>query len=444
MNYWKQKGCITNSFTLILIIKMSNEETLERDLEPQQCQQLYWEEDVPLKDVRKSVLRKFVHIGCILCLLLGTIGFCVKLPDQVVLPFIIMNNQSEQLYRFSYPVYVTEKYTQPNDTIIKGQRLVRITSPEIVDLINNYREAEQNLLNFSSSKVLAFEKEIIKNRMQQNRINIAEVQTELAILENKARSNLATAEYEKEATQKRYQVMKDLYEAKVSSKFELMEYEARKNRAADELESAKQNYQKAKHSLAALQSKYSLDTILAMEELGKATYNVKHDSAYLDNQYALAKNKIQNTFGDFELEGGDLILKGRAKGVVSYEFNGEKEVPAGSILLKIIHYTPDCYALVNSPPSKVGRLKSGKAVVLKVASFPFYEWGTLKGYIENVSLTPDENGKFLVKVFIQGYGRLKNLIQLGMNGDATVILEEQTIYDYFFRGLKRKYHNVTR
>src|SRR3954471_10919021 len=102
-----------------------------QDLEPQQYQQMYWEEDVPLADVRKSVLRKFVYIGSILCLLFLTLGFFLKFPDQVELPFVIKNNQSEQIYRFPYPVYVIQKYIQPHDAVVKGQRLVRITSPEI-------------------------------------------------------------------------------------------------------------------------------------------------------------------------------------------------------------------------------------------------------------------------------------------------------------------------
>jgi len=304
---------------------MEAKETEELDLEPQQYQRLYWEEDVPLNDVRKSVLRRFVYIGCVLCLLFFALGFFVKFPDQIELPFVIKNSQSEQVYRFSQPVYVIEKYVNPKDVIVKGQRMVRITSPEIVALINNYREAEQNFQNFSSRKALSVEKEkeIIKNRIKQNEIAISEVQKELGILENKYKSNLAAAQYESEATLNRYQVMKKLYDENASSKFELMEYEARKNKAADELESAKQNYQKAKYNLSTLQNKYFIDNTSAIEELQKINYDVKHDSAYLYSQYVLANNKIENTFGEFELAGGDIILKASNKGIVSYVFEGE-------------------------------------------------------------------------------------------------------------------------
>src|SRR5215210_3671538 len=100
---------------------METKET--QDLEPQQYEQLYWEDDVPLEDVRKNVLRKFVYVGAALSLLFLTIGLFVKFPDQIELPFVIKNNQSEQIYRFPHPVYVIEKYIKPQDVVVKGQRL---------------------------------------------------------------------------------------------------------------------------------------------------------------------------------------------------------------------------------------------------------------------------------------------------------------------------------
>ncbi len=416
------------------------------ELEPQQYQQLYWEEDVPLKDVRKNALRKFVYIGAILCLLFLTIGLFVKFPDQIELPFVTRSNQSEEIYRFSTPIYVIEKYIKPNDSVTKGQRLVRITSPEIVALVNNYREAEQNFQNFSLQKVLSIEKQkmMIANRIKQNKNNIGEIKKELSILDNTWKSNRAEAESEKEATSDRYQIMKKLFDEKASSKFELSEYEAKKNKALDALETGKQNYQKRKLNFITLNNQYLLDNNTAIKELQKLESDVKYDSASIYNQYVFAKNRIENTFGNFELENGDLILKANENGIVSYIFDGEKEALNGSILLKVIHNNSALYALVKSPPSQIGKLKINKQVVLKVASFPFYEWGGMKGHIENLSLTPDETGKFSVKISIDDFGKLKTLMQIGMNGDATIILEEKTFYHYFFRNMKKVYYEATK
>ena len=63
------------------------------DLEPQQYKRLYWEEDVPVKDVRKNALRKFVYIGSLLCLVLIVAGLLIRFPDQIELPFVIKSNK---------------------------------------------------------------------------------------------------------------------------------------------------------------------------------------------------------------------------------------------------------------------------------------------------------------------------------------------------------------
>jgi hypothetical protein len=415
------------------------------ELEPQQYQHLYKEEDVPLKDVRKSVLRKFVYIGAGLCLVFLMIWLFVKFPDQVELPFEIKSNQSEEIYRFSNPVYVIDKYVKPQDIVSSGQPLVRITSVEIVTLINSYLEAEQNLLNFSKQKLVSVEKqkEIISNKIAQSTNDISEVQHEMATLDSSWKSNLAKAEFENNDAIYKYNINKKLFDEGVISKNDLTEFETRKIRAADVLITAEQNYGKLKYSLEVLYHKYLLDNNSSNEELKKIDIDTKYDSVSLSNQYALAKNKIKNTFGDFELRGGDLVLKANANGIVSFIFEGEKEVAPSAILLKVINSNASYYALVKSPPSLIGRISKNMQSVLKIASFPFYEWGTVKGHVEELSLTPDESGNFSVRISIDNFGNMKHVMRIGMNGDATIILEEKTLYYYFFRKAKQFYYSTT-
>ena len=175
----------------------------------------------------------------------------------------------------------------------------------------------------------------------------------------------------------------------------------------------------------------------------KLSIDSKYDSVSLTNRFTLAKNKIRNIYGDFELADGNLILKANDNGIVSYVFDGDKEVVAGSILMKVINNKTAFYALVKRPPSLIGKIRKNKQAVLKVASFPFYEWGTVKGQVDNLSLTPDESGNFSVKISLQNFGNLNNLLQIGITGDATIILEEKTFYYYFFRKTKEIYYKAT-
>lgn len=101
------------------------------------------------------------------------------------------------------------------------------------------------------------------------------------------------------------------------------------------------------------------------------------------------------------------------------------------------------YAAISCPPSMIGKIAKNQQTALKIASFPFYEWGTVKGHVDNLSLTPDEKGFFSIKISIDNFGKLNHLTQVGMDGNASILLEEKTFYDYFFRRIKRIYYKAT-
>jgi len=415
------------------------------ELEPQQYNQLYWDEDVPIDDVRKSTLRKFLYYTSGLCVLLIISGFFVTFPDQVELPFVIRGDRSEEIYRFPYPVFMIEKYVTPGDSVVKGKPLGRITSPEIVLLVNNFREAEQNLQNFHERKSLSFgkQKEMIRARIQQNRSKIEQAEQELNNLNKTWESNRNMLQYESDDASKKYEQNKKLFDEGFISKNELVEFERKKIHSVDAITSAKHEYEKTQLSLTAQRNQLVLENDAAADELSKQDFDSKYDSATLYNQYQLAHNKIKNTFGDYDLADNDLVLKAKENGTVSYCFEGEKEVPASSILFKVIYSHSSVYAWIKSPAALVGRIIKNKKTVLKVSSFPSYEFGTLTGHIDNLSITPDETGNFLVRVIIDDYGILDNMVKVGMDGEAAIIVDEKTFYQYFFLRIKKEYYKVS-
>lgn len=414
------------------------------ELEPQQYQQLYWEENVPVHDVRKSTLRKFVYIGSVVCIVFMLIALFITFPDQVELPFVLKSDRSEEIYRFSDPIYVLEKYVQPGDQIKPDQPLFKITSPEIVTMINDYEEAQQKLLIFNNQKKLSIEKQkqLIAIRIQQNNTTMKQIQQDLSILNTTWQSNSTRLQYDYSNAQKKYDANKNLMDNNIGSKFNLLEAEKNKVAAADLLTSTKQNYEKEKNRLSKLYYTYTLDNNAFHTEWNKLNIDAKYDSATLYNQLTLSKNKIEHIYGRFEIKEGSLIVKANTTGTISYVFEGDKEVAAGSIVLKIIYAHAALYASIDCPPSLIGKIKQHEQVALKITSFPFYEWGTAKGHVSNVSLTPNEKGSFFVKIAIDNFGKLNTLLQVGMNGNATIILEEKTFYEYFFRKVKKLYYKA--
>ena len=256
------------------------------ELEPQQYGKHYWEDDVPLTDVRKNTLRKFVYLGCGLFVLLCLAGAMIKFPDQVELPFVIKSGQPEEIYRFPYAIYVTEKYIAPGSHIKKGQPLIKISSPEIVALINNYREAQQNLDNYRLQKNMSVQKqqEILGSRIKTNQIKIAEVKNELSTLDNTWKSNTDRLKLESNIADKNYANNKELYNEKYISKNELNDFEEKKVKAADAWNTAKLSYEKDRINLTSLTNQYAMDVISTEQELGKLSSDTKYDSSAIKNQ----------------------------------------------------------------------------------------------------------------------------------------------------------------
>ena len=415
------------------------------ELEPQQYGKHYWEEDVPLADVRKSTLRKFIYMGLGVFIVLMLLGAFVKFPDQVELAFVLKSESPDESYRFPYPVYVTEKYAQVGTKVKKGQPLVKITAPEIVVLINDYEEAQKSLDNYRQQKNLSTtdQHEIIATRIRETQSKMAALKSELASLERTWKSNSDRLEFEYERAEKNLASNRELFKGKYISKNELREYEEAHIRAADARNTAKLSYEKESNNLNALVSQYALSIMSMDHELGKLSADTKYDSSSLINQLQTARNRISNTYGDFDIAEGSLVLKAGGDGVMAYMFEGDKEVQASAILLKINHKNTGLYSSVSCPPTMIGKIRKGQPAYLKVATFPAYEWGSAKGHIDNHSLTYDEKGDFNIRIAIDEYRKLEHMLQPGMIGNVTVVLQERTFFQYFFRTINRTYYKVT-
>lgn len=415
------------------------------DLEPQQYARHYIEDDVPLKDVRKSTLRRSVYIGLGLFALIVLAGATIKFPDEVSLPFVLKSDAPEDVYRFPYPVFLAEHYIRSGSKVAAGAPLVKITSPEIVAMINTFREAEEAVANYRkhNPRYLGNQQAILHVRMEQNTRRTAEADRQLALLGSAWKSNEARLRFELEDAEKKLEQNRKLHEGKYISSQELKEYETRKIKAQDAFLSGTQAYERERAAILASTSQSSLENVSLGREGEQASISAATDSATLAARLKLAGEKLHNTFGEFEISGGSLILKATGEGTVSFLFDGDKELPASAILLRLLHRQGALYALVVSPPTMIGKLAQQQDAYLKVATFPAYEWGAAKGHVDALSLTPDEAGAFNLRVALDEQRNLAGHLQPGMTGLVAIQLGERTFFQYFFRKLRKTAAIVT-
>lgn len=409
------------------------------DLEPQQYERMYREDDVPLNDVRRSTLRKMVYVGAALFALILVAGFTIRFPDEVALPFVLRAESPERVYSFPYPVYIEESFARAGSGVQAGAPLVRITSPEIVSLISVERAASAALDNYRSTKPrsLADTRAIVEMQAEQNAHVLAGIRERQSTLDRTWKSNSGRLRFELAESERRLTQHRALFETKHISALELKTYETEQIRAADALTTATETYRRDAAALRRESARYAIQNRSLDREADRYGIEARNDSTALLNALSQARDAIQTSFGDYSIDAGSLLLRASSAGTVSFVFDGERELPQSSILLKLRPQESGLYATAVSPGALIGKLRQGQVVYLRVASFPAYEWGAIKGHVERLSLTPDEKGCFSVRVAVDDERRLKQRLQGGMDGRMAIQLHERSFFEYFFRSMRR-------
>ncbi len=414
------------------------------ELEPQQYRRLYWESDVPVRDLRVRLLRKLLYAAIAVFVIMCATAYFVKFPDQIELPFVLKNDVREEVYKFPFPVYLLEQYVQTGKQVKPGDRLLRLTSPEVVALLNDYNAALYDSANLGGARHTSTLRQLDMVRAN-FRQNLASIEANTRQLEL---SNQTWAAHEqelrfklKDATEKS-EAYKSLYDSKTVARFDMTEKENQQKQAENALQQEKLRFDRENLRLQSAINQSRIENQIAQNQLAKLEADFQSDSAESLGKLELARRRIFNTFGACDITEGAIVVKSAIEGKVSFLFEGEKEIPSGATVLKINSSNEATYAFLKCPPSVVGKLQVQQSCNLKVHSFPFYEYGSVPGYIRQISLTPDENSQFNLYVSLGDLGRLKGLLQPGMDGTAVVIIEEKTLLQYFFRNLKKRYHSV--
>ena len=95
---------------------------------------------------------------------------------------------------------------------------------------------------------------------------------------------------------------------------------------------------------------------------------------------------------------------------------------------------------IKAPAANSGKIKSGQKVQIKMLNYPSDEFGELNGKVKTISLTPDENGNYLIDVelpnkLITTYNKEIGFRQ-EMQGTADIVTEDLRLIERFFYQLK--------
>lgn len=163
--------------------------------------------------------------------------------------------------------------------------------------------------------------------------------------------------------------------------------------------------------------------------------NIEQEKLNFIKQFNILKNDIANWKHQFILSAAD-------NGKISFAGSVEEfqSVAKGQDIFYVmpdnIHYLGEIYL----DQYNLGKVESGQTVIIKLKSYPFEEYGVVKGIVDNISEI-DVNKQYLVRVKLPE-GITTNLkkklkFRFGMLGDAEIITKNTKVIDKLIYKLKR-------
>jgi multidrug resistance efflux pump len=138
------------------------------------------------------------------------------------------------------------------------------------------------------------------------------------------------------------------------------------------------------------------------------------------------------------------LLISSTNGTVSFQqFFGEKQfIKSGDAIVSVI--PKDKVAVVGRmyiPSVNSGKVTKGQKVLIKLDNYRYQEYGIVEGKVQNISLTPDENGNYYVGVILSkglktSYN--KNLpFDKELKGNAEIVTQDLRLIERFFYQIRK-------
>lgn len=383
---------------------------------------------------------------------LGTFGLAIasavlKVPRQVELACVVKSSSSERIYRFAEDVFVEQYFVRVGDRVRRGAPLARISSPQIAALVMEYALARLQEELFETTELPVHAKTQSELRLQQQK-----VLRQLERNQQARRFALATQQAEIRklelaalAARDQLEQLKKLRSNGFVSETEVQQAELQKATAEEALQRARQQYRRDIASLQSQAQELSLDRSIAGESEEKLTLELRNRRAQLRAARQTAYQRLRAICGDFQLDSGAVVLVAPEDSlIVTYISDAERQIPAGSIVMKLSQPSTSFYVRAQVPPKDIGSIRVGLPVVVKLSSFPPLRWGVLRGHVQSVSLAPGEHQSYVLEAALDPTSDFHGTLQEGMDGSLTVLVEERPLAAYVLETLLRPFQAFIR
>lgn len=293
------------------------------------------------------------------------------------------------------------------------------------DIEADYALFERNYTEYLLNKEL----QPFSTEFMANQLSVAEARSRLNILTSQQRLN------KKELTLKQ----KDLERSKTLYKKGVISAQEYDQKQLDYLQ-AQRSYQNIGSSISQLK-----------ETIGNSQKNLRSteireaqdDSKSLKNVIQ-SYNQLKRSLKNWELK---YVLQSSIDGNVSFLsfWNENQTVNQGDMVFTIIPKGNNSFVgKIKAPAQNSGKIKVGQAVNIRLANYPYTEFGMLEGTIKSISLVPDNEGNYLIDVelperLVTTYNK-EIAFKQEMRGTVEIITEDLRLIERFFYQLKNVFN----
>ena len=235
--------------------------------------------------------------------------------------------------------------------------------------------------------------------------------------------NIQKAEYAN--AEKAYQSYKQLYEKKVISRSEFLDQENK--------------YLSSKYPLQQTETSF----------LNNSSNNTGKQKELLDLRHTIAEEQakfvqsLNQCVSDCEAWIQQHVLEAPITGKLSYAgiIQKNQNVSAGQELFIVNPGNTDFFGELQIPQYNMGKIRIGERTLVKLRSYPFEQYGAIRGRLTYISDAAYRDSVFIAKVSFEGFENKemakKIVLKNGMLADAEIITEESSLLQRFFRNITK-------
>ena len=389
----------------------------------------------------------------IICTILISLCWLIKYPDTIVSQITIKTSINPKPVTAKLDGKLIKLLIKDGEIVKRGQHLAYLEGlasvDDIIELETNLSRIDTLLINeeWDAIKTINFIKfnrfGEVQSPFETFYISLQTLQAywngniitgKKQLIQNEIKTlsslNLNLSEQEKEV-QKDLRLAEDEYKTNLNLYFDNVIALSELKQIESKYISKKLIYKQLQsHILNNNNSQYS-----TTKQLVDINDNIEQEKLNFMKQFNILKNEIANWKHQFILSAAD-------NGKISFAGSIEEyiSVTKGQDVFYVMPENIYYLGEINLDQYNLGKVENGQTVIIKLKSYPFEEYGVVKGIIDNISEI-DVNKQYLVKVKLPN-GITTNLkkklkFRFGMLGDAEIITKNTKVIDKLIYKLKR-------